>query len=74
MLNNAVKELKDKSGLTYQQMQDLTGVPARTLQNWCQGCREAPLYMAPLLEAKIIVTRLYGTMDRNMIIDEKEAD
>lgn len=48
-----IKEAREEAGLTQKQVQDLIGVPIRSLQNWENGVRICPQYVEDLIVAKI---------------------
>lgn len=40
-----IKETRIKHGLTQQQLSNMTGIPARSIQNWETGQRKCPEYV-----------------------------
>ena len=48
-----IKDILYRYGLNYEQASEITGIPARTIQNWCLDYREPAPYMAGLMDAKI---------------------
>ncbi len=49
-----IKEAREEAGLTQKQVQELIGVPIRTLQNWENGVRVCPQYVENLLIEKLL--------------------
>lgn len=45
-----MKEIKEKSGLTFSKLSWVLGVPVRTLCSWCNGERDCPSYVLRLIE------------------------
>ena len=50
-----IKEARIEVGFTQKQVQDLIGIPIRTLQNWESGIRKCPDYIERLVVEKILV-------------------
>lgn len=46
---NKWKELKEKYGFTYKQLEKLTGIPKRTYQGWVYSETKGPEYVYALL-------------------------
>jgi DNA-binding transcriptional regulator YiaG len=49
-----IKEARIEVGFTQKQVQDLIGIPIRTLQNWEAGVRKCPDYIERLVVEKIL--------------------
>ena len=49
-----IKEAREEAGLTQKQVQELIGVPIRSLQNWENGVRVCPQYVEDLLIEKLL--------------------
>lgn len=49
-----IKEARTKVGFTQKQVQELMGIPIRTLQNWEAGIRKCPDYIERLVVEKIL--------------------
>lgn len=49
-----IKEAREEAGLTQKQVQEMVGVPIRTLQNWENGVRVCPQYVENLLIEKLL--------------------
>lgn len=49
-----IKEARIQVGFTQKQVQDLIGIPIRTLQNWEAGVRKCPDYIERLVVEKIL--------------------
>ena len=49
-----IKEARIECGFTQKQVQDLIGIPIRTLQNWEAGIRKCPDYIERLVVEKIL--------------------
>lgn len=49
-----IKEARTKVGFTQKQVQELIGVPIRTLQNWESEVRKCPDYIERLIVEKIL--------------------
>ena len=47
------KALRKAYGLTQKEMSEITGIPARTLQDWENGRRKPAEYMLDLVESKL---------------------
>ena len=52
-MNMTIKEARIEVGFTQKQVQDLIGIPIRTLQNWEAGVRKCPDYIERLVVEKI---------------------
>lgn len=52
-----IRDILDRYDLNYNQASEITGIPSRTIQNWCLDYREPAPYMADLLDAKILLYR-----------------
>lgn len=48
-----IKEAREEAGLTQKQVQELVGIPIRSLQNWESGVRVCPQYVEDLIVEKI---------------------
>lgn len=48
-----IREAREEAGFTQKQVQELIGVPIRTLQNWENGVRVCPPYVEKLIVDKI---------------------
>ena len=46
-----IKDLRQQTGLTQQQLAALTGIPKRSIENWESGQRTPPEYIPRLLAA-----------------------
>ena len=53
-INMNIKEARSKVGFTQKQVQELMGIPIRTLQNWEAGIRKCPDYIERLVVEKIL--------------------
>ena len=53
-MNMTIKEARIEVGFTQKQVQDLIGIPIRTLQNWEAGVRKCPDYIERLVVEKIL--------------------
>lgn len=51
---NEYKKLLDRYHLKYSDLKKITGIPERTIENWCRGYRTPPKYMLYLLKVAII--------------------
>ena len=49
----SVKEIRQNTGLSQQKFCDLLGIPKRTLQDWEQGLRQCPPYVAELIAYRV---------------------
>lgn len=49
-----IREAREEAGFTQKQVQELIGVPIRTLQNWENGVRVCPPYVENLLIEKLL--------------------
>lgn len=49
-----IKEARIQVGFTQKQVQDLIGIPIRTIQNWELGVRKCPDYIERLVVEKIL--------------------
>ena len=49
-----IKEARNEVGFTQKQVQELMGIPIRTLQNWEAGIRKCPDYIERLIVEKIL--------------------
>ena len=58
-LDTRIKDTRIKHGLSIKQVENLTGVPYRTLQNWEGGIRKCPEYVT-----KMVVTMIENTFDK----------
>lgn len=45
----SMRELVDRTGLSQTAFAKRTGIPLRTVQNWCAGSRDCPAYVRFLL-------------------------
>lgn len=50
---NALKELREASGMNKTQFAEHFGIPYRTIQNWEYGKRECPEYLLELMKYKL---------------------
>lgn len=48
-----IKEIRDKTGLSQAEFAKAYNIPKRTIENWEQGQREAPIYVIELLDHAI---------------------
>ncbi len=48
-----IKEIRERYGLTQNQLANITGIPARTIGNWETGSRQPADYMPDLIVAMI---------------------
>ena len=48
-----IKEIRERYGLTQNQLANITGIPARTIGNWETGSRQPADYMPDLIQAMI---------------------
>lgn len=48
-----IKEIRQSTGLSQQKFGDLLGIPKRTLQDWEQGIRQCPPYVAELIAYRV---------------------
>ncbi len=49
-----ILEARQEAGLTQKQVNELIGVPVRTLQNWEAGIRVCPIYVENLIVEKLL--------------------
>lgn len=63
-----IKETRIKYGLTIKQVETLTGVPYRSLQNWEAGIRKCPDYVSNMVVTMIENT--FGKPDHQMYLEE----
>ena len=54
MIEMTIKEARNQVGFTQKQVQELMGIPVRTLQNWEAGSRSCPDYIERLIVEKIL--------------------
>lgn len=60
-----MKEIKEKSGLTFSKLSWILGIPVRTLCSWCNGERECPPYIIRLIKYYL---------ENNECMEEKKTD
>lgn len=58
-----LKQLLAKYNLTQRAFADITGIPLRTVENWCRGFRELKPYIYNLIEFYLSV-KLGGNPDK----------
>lgn len=63
-----IKETRIKYGLTIKQVERLTGVPYRTLQNWEAGIRKCPEYVTDMVMN--ILDQKFGRPDYKTVLEE----
>lgn len=54
MRNLSLEELRKEANLTRNDMSELFGIPARSIQNWESGYRECPEYVEDMLKEELI--------------------
>lgn len=52
-IQNAVKELRKKTGLSQAKFSAFYKIPKRTLESWEEGKRECPVYVLELLKRAV---------------------
>lgn len=65
---NKIKTERIKHGLTQGQLSNLTGIPARTIQNWENGVRKCPGYMEQMILDTL--DRTFNQPDYQTIVEE----
>jgi transcriptional regulator with XRE-family HTH domain len=65
---SAIKDARIKHGLTIRQVESLTGVPYRSLQNWEAGVRKCPDYVTNMIVT--MINQKFGTPDHQMFLEE----
>lgn len=50
----AIRQLRNKVGISQRQLSELTGIPVGTIRSWEQGNRKPPSYLISLIEYKIL--------------------
>ena len=67
-----IKEARQAAGLTQQQVSDLTGIPARSIQNWEAGVRQCPEYvedyLIQCLKQEVVKKRTCEWLDERWVI------
>ena len=63
-----IKDTRIKHGLTIKQVESLTGVPYRSLQNWEAGVRKCPDYVANMVVT--MIEQKFGTPDHQTFLEE----
>lgn len=48
-----IKEIRESTGLSQQKFCDLLNIPKRTVQDWEQGKRQCPEYVAELIAYRV---------------------
>ena len=56
---NAIKEMRQRTGLTQEAFAQRLNIPKRTLQNWELGARECPPYIKNLIDYYLTHENLY---------------
>lgn len=54
MDGNAIDLARKQANLSIKELADLLGAPYRTVQNWCNGTRQPPLWLQRLIINEII--------------------
>ena len=49
----SIKTIRQTTGLSQQKFADLLNIPKRTLQDWEQGMRQCPPYVAELIAYRV---------------------
>ena len=49
-VNRTVREIVAASGMTQAAFAEAFCIPLRTVENWCTGCRECPLYTRLMMQ------------------------
>ncbi len=48
--NRSVREIVSAAGMTQAAFAEAFCIPLRTVENWCTGCRECPLYTRLMIQ------------------------
>ena len=71
-----IKEARQAAGLTQKQVEELTGIPARSIQNWEAGVRQCPDYvedyLIQCLKQEVVKKRTCEWLDERWIIVNME--
>jgi transcriptional regulator with XRE-family HTH domain len=65
---NKIKTERIRHGLTQGQLSNLTGIPARTIQNWENGVRKCPDYVEKMVLEKLDIT--FNQPDYKTIVED----
>lgn len=65
---NKIKTERIRHGLTQGQLSNLTGIPARTIQNWEGGVRQCPDYVEKMVLEKLDIT--FNQSDYKTIVED----
>ena len=49
-VNRTVREIVSAAGMTQAAFAEAFCIPLRTVENWCTGCRECPLYTRLMMQ------------------------
>ena len=67
-----IKEARQAAGMTQKQVEELTGIPARSIQNWEAGVRQCPEYvedyLIQCLKQEVVKKRTCEWLDERWII------
>lgn len=66
--HSAIKETRIRYGLTIKQVESLTGVPYRSLQNWELGVRKCPDYVSKMVVTMIV--EKFGKPDHQIFLED----
>ena len=56
-VNRPVREIVSAAGMTQAAFAEAFCIPLRTIENWCSGCRECPLYTRLMMQKCIGLLR-----------------